>query len=123
VAVGSLFVDPFSIDDFGTYLKARLDEAHSARLSLMTAPAAALPPLGGFDDAHVTAARLDTLRREYVARLDRLISALTAAQVATRTIAHQYRTVDELAAADPAMIGESVEPVTRALGPEAVPNA
>jgi hypothetical protein len=117
LAADSLFVDPLSLDDFGTYLQARLDEAHSARLTLMTVPAATPPPLGGFDDAHVTAARLDTLRREYVARLDRLIGALTAAQVATRTIAHQYRTVDDLAAADPAAIRDAVEPVKDALVP------
>jgi hypothetical protein len=122
VAVDALFVDPLSLDDFGTHLQARLDEAQSARLALMTAPAATLPPLGGFDDARATSARLDNLRREYVARLDRLIGALTAAQVATRTIAHQYRTVDELSAADPAKIRDAVEPVRAALGPGAVPN-
>jgi hypothetical protein len=123
VAVDSLFVDPLSLDDFGTFLQARLDEAHTARRSLMTAPAVSMPPLGGFDDARLTAARLDNLRREYVARLDRLISALTAAQVASRAIAHQYRTVDELAAADPGKIRDAVEPVQAALGPEAVRHA
>lgn len=123
VAVDSLFVDPLSLHDFGTHLQARLDEAQSARLALMTAPATTLPPLGGFDDAHVTSARLDNLRREYVARLDRLIGALTAAQVAARAIAHEYRTVDELAAADPAKVRAAVEPVQSALGSGAVPRA
>jgi hypothetical protein len=113
----SLFVDPRSIDDFRTYLQARLDESFSARLALTTAPAADLPALGRFDDAARTAARLDALRREYVARLDRLIGALTAAETAAMTIAQRYRTADDLAGADPAEIRDAVRPVKDALDP------
>jgi hypothetical protein len=115
MAGNSLFVDPHSIDDFRTYLQARLDESFSARLALTTAPAAELPALGRFDDAARTAARLDALRREYVARLDRLISALTAAETAAMMIAQRYRTADDLAAADPAEIRAAVRPVNDAL--------
>jgi hypothetical protein len=102
MAGNSLFVDPYSIDDFRTYLQARLDESYAARLALTTAPAADLPALGRFDDAARTAARLDRLRREYVARLDRLIGALTAAETAALTIAQRYRTADDPGAADDA---------------------
>ena len=104
LAGNSLFVDPHSIDDFRTAVQSRLDESFSARLALTTAPAADLPALGRFDDATRTANRLDALRREYVARLDRLIAALTAAETATVTIAQRYRTADDLAAADPVAI-------------------
>ncbi len=117
MAGNSILVDPLSLDDFGTYLQARLDEAFSARLALTTPPVAAPPPLGGFDDAATTAARLDTLRREYVARLDRLISALDAARTATAVVAQRYRAADALAAADPAAIRAAVLPVRAALDP------
>ncbi|GAA0896083.1 hypothetical protein [Virgisporangium aurantiacum] len=117
MAGNSLFVDPYSIDDFRTYLQARLDESYSARLALTTAPAADLPALGRFDDAARTATRLDGLRREYVTRLDRLISALTAAENAAMTIAQRYRSADDLAGADPAEIRDAVRPVNDALDP------
>lgn len=95
MAGDSLFVDPVSLDDFGTYLQARLDEAHAARLAMTTAGSSTA--LGGFEDAARTAARLDTLRRGYLERLDRLIGALTAAQAAAATIARRYRAADTLA--------------------------
>lgn len=123
LAGDKLFVDPQSLDDFGTYLQARLDEASSARLVLTNPPAAGLAALGGFDDATRTATRLDTLRREYVARLDRLISALTAAQTAATMIAHRYRTTDSLAAADPAAIRDAMQPVKDALDAGTVRHA
>jgi hypothetical protein len=117
MAGDSLFVDPFSLDDFGTYLKARLDESFAARRTLTMPPAGAPPALGGFEDATRTAVRLDTLRQEYVARLDRLISALTAAQIAAVAIAREYRTTDALAAADPAAIRTAVQPVNDVFAP------
>jgi len=115
LAVDTLFVDPLSLDDFGTYLQARLDEAFSARLALTAPPAADRPALGGFDDATRSATRLDALRQEYVARLDRLISALVAAQTATTMIVQRYRTTDALAAADPAAIHDAMQPVQNVL--------
>jgi hypothetical protein len=115
LAADTLFVDPLSLDDFGTYLQARLDEAFSVRVALTTAPAADRPALGGFDDATRTATRLDALRQEYVARLDRLINALVAAQTATAMISQRYRDADALAAADPAAIHRAMQPIQDAL--------
>jgi len=115
MAGDSLFVDPLSLDDFGTYLQVRLDDAVSARQVLTTAPAADPPALGGFDDATRTATRLDALRQEYLARLDRLIGALTAALTATGTVVQRYRTADALAAADPTAIRDVTRPVQDAL--------
>jgi hypothetical protein len=121
--VDTLFVDPLSLDDFGTYLQARLDEAFSVRVALTTAPMADQPALGGFEDATRTATRLDALRQEYVARLDRLISALVAAQVAASTIVQRYRDADALTAADPAAIHAAVQPVQDVLEPGTVGHA
>ena len=106
MAVDHTSVDLLSVDDFGQHLDARLREARAALTALTTGPGADRPPLGDFDDANETAERHEAMRAAYVARLQRLIDALTAAQETTGTIATSYRTVEASNAADTSRIGD-----------------
>lgn len=108
-------VDPLTLADFHRTLQARLDEAYQvlARLDPEAGADAAGPALGGFADAHEASQRHQDLRAEYVARLRRLIAALTAAHAATSAIITKYTSVEELNTANLAdllrLIGEGLE--------------
>jgi hypothetical protein len=110
MAVDQTSVDLLSLDDFGHHLDARLREARAALTALTTGPGADRPPLGDFDDANVTAERYEAMRVVYVARLQRLIDALIAAEETTGTIATSYLTLETRNAADTERIGAELRP-------------
>jgi hypothetical protein len=96
MGVDEIRVDLLSLDDFNQRLGPRLDEAYAALAALTVAPGTVQPALGTFQDAQQTSARHQNLRDEYVARLRRLVDAVTTAQIVATTIAARYRTVVEL---------------------------
>ncbi len=108
-------VDPLSLADFHRTLQARLDEAYEvlARLDPSAGADAAGPALGGFQDGQEASHRHQDLREEYVARLRRLIAALTAAHAATASIIDKYTTVEALNTANLtgilSLVGEGLE--------------
>ena len=95
MGVDDVSVDLRSLNDFAGQLTPRLQEVLTAltRLHHSDRPARAL---GDFQDARETADRYDDLHRDYVARLDRLVSAVAAAQTATGTITTIYHTTEAL---------------------------
>jgi len=95
MGVDDVSVDLGSLDDFAQHLSPRLQEVLSAltRLHHTDRPARAL---GDFTDARETADRYEELHQAFAARLDRLVSAVAAAQTATGTITTIYHTTEEL---------------------------
>src|SRR5215204_4089218 len=90
-------VDTLSLADFHRTLQARLDEAYAmlARIDpAVVGTTGASPALCGFEDAVRTGERHRQLREEYLARVRRLIVALTAAHAATAAIIDRYRSVE-----------------------------
>ncbi len=81
MATEKIGVSTVSLDRFHRTLQARLDEASTAIGALSGPPGSQLPPLGTFVDATSTAGRYKRLHEQYTARLQRLVVALTAAQV------------------------------------------
>jgi hypothetical protein len=109
-------VDTLSLADFHRTLQARLDEAYAvlARLDpVVVGATGATPALGGFEDAQRAGERHQRLREEYLARLRRLIAALTAAHAATATIIAKYQSVEALNTANLSeilsLIGDGLE--------------
>jgi hypothetical protein len=108
-------VDTLSLADFHRTLQARLDEAYAmlARIDPAVVGTTGAPALGGFEDALRTGERHQQLREEYLARVRRLIAALTAAHAATAAIIDRYRSVEELNTANLSdllrLVGEGLE--------------
>jgi hypothetical protein len=87
-------VDVLSLEDFQRTLAARLSEVESAARKLAEA-GGQTPALGTFSDARACAAFYENLHQQYAQRLDRLKSAIVAAQTATSTIIDNYRRVED----------------------------
>lgn len=110
MALDETRVDFFSLDEFSRQLDRRLDEAQAALTMLTTGTGTDRPALGGFHDAHRTADVHADLRAEYLARLRRLVSALTAAQAGTATIMATYRAGEVLNHSDTRDIDQLLGP-------------
>jgi hypothetical protein len=111
----STTVDVLSLEDFQTTIAARLDEANSLLTTLNTTLHNARPALGGFQDAVDTAGRYTDLHGEHAAGVQRLIDAITAAQTATTTIIHNYRTTEARNEANATDIANTLSPVGEVL--------
>lgn len=115
MASDDFVVDFLSLQDFQQRLQSRIGQAFTALTVETTSPGADKPALGGFHDAAVTAERHRVLHDEYVARVRRLVDALTLAQTATLDIIKLYRDVDALNAANAQQIGGAVGAVSEAI--------
>lgn len=111
----STTVDVLSLEDFHGTIAARLDEANSLLSTLNTTLQGAPPQLGGFQDAVDTAGRYSDLHGEHTSAVQRLIDAITAAQTATSTIIHNYRTTEARNAANSTDIANTLSPVGEVL--------
>jgi hypothetical protein len=92
MGVDEVRVDLRSVDNFGARLTPRRLEAEAAFAALVDA---AMPELGRFHDAELTASHYAALRDGYLLRLRRLVNAVAAAQAATTAIAATYRATNE----------------------------
>ncbi|MFY1691715.1 hypothetical protein [Plantactinospora sp. WMMB782] len=115
MAADEFAVNLLSLRDFQQRLQPRIEAAYAALTALTTAPGSDRPALGGFHDAQKTADRHQDLHDEYVARLRRLVAALTVAQAATARIIESYRTVDELSGTNARQIAGALGAVSEAL--------
>lgn len=120
MAADETAVSLLSLEEFRQRLERRMEEAGAALLAVLTPPGSDPPALGDFQDAKETAVRHGTLRDEYADGLRRLVSALSAAQVATARIAERYRTASDLAAVRVEELSGVLRPVEEALdgGPD-----
>lgn len=115
MASDDFVVDFLSLEEFQRSLQSRVTQAFAALTAETTPPGADPPALGEFHDAVRTAERHRVLHEEYVARLRRLVDALTVAQAATSGIVQVYRDVDALNAANAQQIGGAIGAVSEAL--------
>ncbi|GIG88465.1 hypothetical protein [Plantactinospora endophytica] len=115
MAADEFAVNLLSLQDFQHRLQPRIESAYAALTALTTAPGNERPALGGFHDAQRTADRHQELHDEYVARLRRLVTALTVAQAATAQVIEIYRTVDEISGRNAGQIAGALGAVSEAL--------
>jgi hypothetical protein len=87
-------VDVLSLEDFNKTLVTRLGEAEALLAKLNNALKGKSPALGTFQDGSATAEQYTGLYQDYVQRIGRLKSAITAAQTATTTILSNYHTTE-----------------------------
>jgi len=110
----STAVDVLSLEDFQATLTNRLSEVDSV-IAGLNRDLGAPPALGAFLDAKALAADFDTRRQQYADRLQRLRTAIVAAQTATATIIANYRTTEQLNHASAADIAGQLGGVGAAL--------
>ncbi len=108
-------VDILTLEDFRKTLDGRLSEAESVLRSLNSTSADVRPALGAFFDATRTAGSYLDRHAQQVARVQRLISAIQAAQTATGTIIKNYRTAEARNTANSADIANVLGGVQTAL--------
>ena len=105
-------VSTLSLDQFHRTLQARLDESFAAIGTLSGPPGSQVPPLGTFVDATATAERYKRLHEQYTARLQRLVVALTAAQVISADMVERFtRAMQQAQANANAVVGPASESV------------
>jgi hypothetical protein len=110
----STSVDVLSLEDFHATLANRLSEVDSVIAGMnrdLSSPLA----LGEFLDAKLGSADFTGRRSDYLARMNRLRSAIVAAQTATATIIANYRSTEQRNHANAADIARQLDGVTSAL--------
>jgi hypothetical protein len=108
-------VDTLSLADFQRTLSGRLDEATEMLMRLAAPTRQSAPALGGFQDATQVAARYQALRDEYLAYVNRLLGAVSAAQMAVTLIGERYQTTEALHDARVRDIASALRPVGEVL--------
>lgn len=103
-----------SLEDFRKSLDTRLAAAKDIRTTLETG-VTARPPLGGFTDAGDTATSHSTRHTAHLDRMNRLVTAIEAAQAATDVIISSYRTTEARNAANAEDISAALAGVRIAL--------
>lgn len=97
-----LYVDPLTLREFHATLQTRLDAAQAAlsRLDPPRGRTAALlmpdPALGSFYDAVRTTLHHEQLRKDYLVRLRRLVTALHAAVQATEKMIERFDFAEQI---------------------------
>ncbi|MCM0676769.1 hypothetical protein NCC78_19065 [Micromonospora phytophila] len=112
---GRTTVDLMSLEDFHKRLADRLTEAEKALRKLDTEMQSRPPALGSFADATSNARHYSDIHRSYVEQVERLRTAVRAAQRATGTILANYRTAEERNAANATDIAAALVGVDDAL--------
>jgi hypothetical protein len=90
----STSVDVLSLEDFHATLAHRLSEVDSV-IAGMNRDLATAPAFGDFLDGKASAADFLSRREDYLARANRLRSAIVAAQTATATIIANYKSTEQ----------------------------
>jgi hypothetical protein len=111
----STTVDVLSLEDFQATLASRLSEVDTVIARMHSELSGRPPALGGFLDAKRSASEFDTLHQQYLQRVDRLRTAIVAAQSATATIIANYRSTEQRNHASAADVGRQLNGVTVAL--------
>lgn len=113
---GKSVVDVESLSDFRT----ALDTHHDAVCAMLSTMENHLldvtPKLGGFPDARDLERRYSTVTGGYHNRIKRLKVAIEAAQQATDSIMHKYKTTEDRNHSNADVIARTVRPVAVALG-------
>lgn len=115
-------VDVLSLEDFKKTLATRLSEADALLTKLNTDLKGQAPKLGTFRDGTGTTGQYDGLYSDYVDRIGRLKSAITAAQTATDKILANYKTTEARNSANAGDIGNQLGGIYTALS-EGTANA
>lgn len=110
----STSVDVLSLEDFHATLANRLSEVDTV-IAGINRDLATAPAFGDFLDGKVSAADFVNLRDDYLARINRLRSAIVAAQSATATIIANYKSTEQRNHANAADIAHQLDGVGAAL--------
>jgi hypothetical protein len=110
----STSVDVLSLEDFHATLANRLSEVDSV-IAGINRDLATAPALGDFLDGKVSAVDFTSQRDAYLARANRLRSAIVAAQTATATIIANYKSTEQRNHANAADIAARLDGVGSAL--------
>lgn len=108
-------VDVLSLEDFHGTLAARLAEAEALLKKLNTELHGRSPAFGTFADATEKSGKYNSMYNDVVERVQRLKSAIIAAQSATSTIITNYKTTEARNEANAAEIASALGGLNAAL--------